>query len=69
MRATQTEAFVREALSGNDASHDFAHIDRVRNMALYLAREEVRIMPCWRPRGHGARVVGKWAGRWSSAAS
>lgn len=34
------EAFVREHLAANDASHDYAHIERVRNTALRLAREE-----------------------------
>jgi len=37
----QTADFVREELAGNDASHDFDHIQRVRNMALYFAKEEV----------------------------
>eukprot|EP00123_Amoebidium_parasiticum_P001979 comp13188_c0_seq1/m.8549 comp13188_c0_seq1/g.8549 ORF comp13188_c0_seq1/g.8549 comp13188_c0_seq1/m.8549 type:complete len:256 (-) comp13188_c0_seq1:114-881(-) len=34
------EAFVKEALANNDASHDYWHIHRVRNMALRLARDE-----------------------------
>eukprot|EP00762_Andalucia_godoyi_P007561 ANDGO_00808.mRNA.1 Uncharacterized protein YpgQ len=36
----KTAGFVRSELSGNDASHDFDHIDRVRNLALRLAYEE-----------------------------
>ena len=35
-----TEAAVRSALQGMDASHDFAHIDRVRRVALSLAAGE-----------------------------
>lgn len=35
-----TEAFVRRELAGQDSSHDFWHIHRVRNLALTLAREE-----------------------------
>lgn len=38
----ETEAWVRAKLSAYDASHDFQHVDRVRNMALTLARKEVR---------------------------
>jgi HD superfamily phosphodiesterase len=38
---TAVEAAVREEMDKNDASHDFSHIERVRNMALTLAREEV----------------------------
>ena len=36
----ETEAFVKAAMADNDASHDFAHIARVRNTALKLAAEE-----------------------------
>jgi uncharacterized protein len=36
----ETELFVRRELKANDASHDFAHIDRVRRTALSLARTE-----------------------------
>ncbi|KAJ3210109.1 hypothetical protein HDU83_001716 [Entophlyctis luteolus] len=32
-----TEEFVRSALAQNDASHDFAHIERVRYLALRIA--------------------------------
>jgi uncharacterized protein len=35
-----TEAFVRAELASRDASHDFSHIDRVRKMALHLAKQE-----------------------------
>ena len=35
-----SEQFVKKALSSNDASHDFHHIDRVRRMAVALGREE-----------------------------
>lgn len=35
-----TEAFVRAELASRDASHDFSHIDRVRKMALNLAKQE-----------------------------
>eukprot|EP00891_Asterochloris_glomerata_P004611 jgi/Astpho2/4611/fgenesh1_pm.00067_%23_39_t len=34
------EAFVKEELAGNDGSHDWWHIHRVRQMALLLAQEE-----------------------------
>jgi hypothetical protein len=34
------EQFVRAELQGNDASHDFAHIERVRALAKSLAVEE-----------------------------
>lgn len=36
----QTEEFAREVLKENDASHDYQHVDRVRNLALSLARNE-----------------------------
>ena len=36
------EEFVKRELAGNDGSHDFFHIDRVRNTAISLSREEVR---------------------------
>lgn len=35
-----TEAFVRSHLQGHDASHDWAHVHRVRNNAAKLARQE-----------------------------
>lgn len=35
-----TEQFVKKEMSGNDPSHDWAHVDRVRRMALRLARAE-----------------------------
>lgn len=35
-----TEAFVRAELASRDASHDFSHIDRVRKMAVHLAKQE-----------------------------
>lgn len=38
---TQVEQYVKDAMAANDASHDFNHIDRVRNTAVRLAREEV----------------------------
>jgi len=34
------EDFVRESMKSFDASHDFFHIQRVRNLALRIAREE-----------------------------
>jgi len=34
------ELFVKEELKGNDGSHDWFHIDRVRTLALSLAEEE-----------------------------
>lgn len=37
---TATTEFVRTAMADNDASHDWAHIARVRNTALNLAVEE-----------------------------
>eukprot|EP00877_Chromochloris_zofingiensis_P009064 jgi/Chrzof1/4410/Cz14g12040.t1 len=33
-------AFVKTELAGNDSSHDFFHIERVRNMAVKIARSE-----------------------------
>lgn len=36
----KTEEFVKSELANNDGSHDFHHIDRVRNTALSLAKEE-----------------------------
>lgn len=37
------EIFVKTELAGNDGSHDYFHIDRVRKTAVSLAKEEVRI--------------------------
>ncbi len=34
------EEFVRAEVAGNDASHDFGHIDRVRRNALAIAAAE-----------------------------
>jgi len=36
----EAEKFVKAELAQNDGSHDWAHIDRVRNLALVLAEEE-----------------------------
>ncbi|KAI8467264.1 MAG: hypothetical protein J3K34DRAFT_431134 [Monoraphidium minutum] len=36
----QVEKHVRAALEGNDASHDWAHIERVRALALRIAADE-----------------------------
>ena len=36
----RTEAFVRERMHGEGSGHDWWHVDRVRRMALRLAREE-----------------------------
>ncbi|KAK9803661.1 hypothetical protein WJX72_009151 [[Myrmecia] bisecta] len=38
--ATQAERFVKQELSTHDGSHDWWHVDRVRKLALELAREE-----------------------------
>eukprot|EP00944_MAST-04C_sp_MAST-4C-sp1_P013263 g13263.t1 len=35
-----TQEFVRSALEGNDASHDYAHIERVYNIAMNIAQQE-----------------------------
>ena len=35
---TAAEEFVRDSLQSADASHDFAHVDRVRKNARLLAR-------------------------------
>ena len=35
-----TQEFVRSALEGNDASHDYAHIERVYNIAMNIAARE-----------------------------
>jgi uncharacterized protein len=37
---SNTEQHVRSELASRDASHDFSHIDRVRKIALHLARME-----------------------------
>ena len=37
---TDTQDFVRQSLEGNDASHDYAHIERVYNVAMNIARQE-----------------------------
>ncbi|KJE91173.1 metal-dependent phosphohydrolase [Capsaspora owczarzaki ATCC 30864] len=39
------EAFVREQMLGNDASHDWAHVDRVRNVAVRIAKREQAANP------------------------
>lgn len=36
----KAEALVEKAMKGNDASHDAAHVWRVRDLALSLASEE-----------------------------
>ncbi|HEX8392296.1 MAG TPA: HD domain-containing protein [Longimicrobium sp.] len=36
----RTEAYVREQMSGEGTGHDWWHVDRVRRMALRLARDE-----------------------------
>jgi uncharacterized protein len=38
---SRTAAFVKQALAGNDASHDWRHIERVWTVAKRLATEEV----------------------------
>lgn len=35
-----TEQYARDEMAGNDGSHDYAHVDRVRRSALSLAAEE-----------------------------
>ena len=35
-----TESFVKEQLQHHDASHDYSHIQRVRNNALHIAKAE-----------------------------
>lgn len=46
MRVTENEIinktsnFVKESLAGNDASHDFAHIQRVHSLAENIAKQE-----------------------------
>lgn len=39
-RVRKAEALVEKAMKGNDASHDAAHVWRVRDLALSLAAEE-----------------------------
>ncbi|CEO97218.1 HD/PDEase domain-containing protein [Plasmodiophora brassicae] len=36
----KAEQFVKDEMQGQDASHDFAHVERVRRLALELAEEE-----------------------------
>ena len=36
----RTEAYVREQMHGEGSGHDWWHVDRVRRMALRLARDE-----------------------------
>lgn len=36
----KTENFVKNHMKNNDASHDWAHIERVRKMAIYIANQE-----------------------------
>src|SRR6185436_21142129 len=36
----KTIAYVRQEMSGNDASHDWNHIDRVRKLAKFIATRE-----------------------------
>ncbi|HNW57899.1 MAG TPA: HD domain-containing protein [Bacteroidales bacterium] len=40
-----TEEFVRRNMEGHDSGHDWSHVDRVRNLALIINREE----PCADP--------------------
>lgn len=32
--------YIKESFANHDASHDFAHVERVRNMAMLLAQQE-----------------------------
>ncbi|KAK6931728.1 HD domain [Dillenia turbinata] len=41
----KAEELVKRAMKGNDASHDAAHVFRVRDLALSLAREEALSSP------------------------
>jgi uncharacterized protein len=41
----QTEAFVRENLTGYDSGHDWWHIDRVRNVAIFINEQETLADP------------------------
>jgi uncharacterized protein len=36
-----TEAYVRQTMKGYDSGHDWWHIDRVRNLALFINEQEV----------------------------
>jgi uncharacterized protein len=36
----KTENFVKNHMKDNDASHDWAHIERVRKMSIYIANQE-----------------------------
>ena len=47
-RVQLAEAFVRERIAGHDASHDWWHVDRVRQMALRLAADERLPVGGWR---------------------
>ncbi|KAJ3273673.1 hypothetical protein HK104_004243 [Borealophlyctis nickersoniae] len=40
---TETERFVQEHIKNQDPSHDWHHINRVRNLALTLARKQVEL--------------------------
>jgi hypothetical protein len=39
-RVELTEAFVKDRMAGNDSSHDWFHIERVRNLTAALASAE-----------------------------
>lgn len=36
----ETTKYIRETFANHDASHDYAHVQRVRNMAMLLAKQE-----------------------------
>ena len=36
----ETENYVKAEMSQNDSSHDWNHIERVRNLALHIAKKE-----------------------------
>ncbi|KAI8816788.1 uncharacterized protein EV422DRAFT_571315 [Fimicolochytrium jonesii] len=38
----QAEVFVKQHMANNDPSHDWCHVDRVRHLALHIARNERR---------------------------
>lgn len=73
----QTEQYVRSTLQGDSTGHDWFHVDRVRNLALYIAQNEknanvfivelaalLHDIADWKFHGGSEDIGPKTAGKW-----